>query len=104
MALHRDQPRRGSRAARPYARRNPRRRPRPAYFFAPPLAPFAAFLISSISSPRRRPIALAAALPARFTARPPRLPLSPLLDTPSSASAPRAAVAATATNSATSGL
>jgi len=62
--------------------------------------------ISSISVPRRRPTAAAAALPAAFTAFPAR-PLRDapeLLVKPLSANAAKAAVAATATNSATSGL
>src|SRR5690348_3975268 len=79
-----------------------RRRASAAYAAAPT---FDAFLISSISVPRRRPTAAAAAFPAAFTALPARFPRLPLLlVNPCSARAASAAVAATATSSAMSGL
>src|SRR6185369_1612625 len=98
----RNQPRRRRRSGRFHRRSDTRRRPRAAYAFAV----FATFLISSISLPSRRPTADAAALPAAFTARPARLPVEvpSLLVNPCSASDASAAVAATATSSAASGL
>src|SRR5439155_3573308 len=103
----RDQPQRRRRAGRAGNRSDARHRPRPAYFVAPPLA-FDAFRISSISTVSLRPTAAAAAFPASFTARPARLLVVPSsrarLLKPCSASAARAAVAATATSSAANGL
>ena len=103
LAERRNQPRRCGRCGRAHPRGSPRRRPRAAYAFAPPLA---AFRISSIS------VADAAAdrcsgslsgflhrLAGALAAAP-----SPPLVKPCSASEASAAVAATATNSATSGL
>ena len=69
-------------------RRDPRRRSRSAYAFAPLLDALAALRISSTSVPSLRPTAAAAALPASFTALPARLPRvpSPPLVNPCSAS------------------
>src|SRR5690348_16357068 len=104
MDQRRNEQRRRRRPAWPVGRSNARRRPSEGYAVAPPLA-FAADRISSISVVRRRPTAAAAALPAALTALPARLRLvALLLVKPCSARAARAAVAATATSSAISGL
>src|SRR5205085_1146334 len=104
----RNEPRRHGRSCRLHGRSDARRRPRAAYAFAPALDSFAALRISSISVLRRRPTAAAAAAPAALTARPARLPVDPppplRWAKPCSASDAKAAVAATATSSATSGL